>query len=258
MMGLGDLVVQGIGMAIGKLDLYVVAAGINPQRVLPIMIDVGTNNEKLLEDEWYLGLQERRLDGDEYVSIIDELMEALFTRWPNVIVQFEGFQSKWALKLLERYRNVYRMFNDDIQGTAGVAIAGILGTLRSQKRPITDFPKLKIVVAGAGKAGSSTMDRILEQSGSSASSSIKSKDQIWVVDADGLITEERGNNVHPDVRPFMKKCGNRLTEGTNLAEVVGEVQPDVLIGLSDSGGLFTIDWFWVVEGLKLDCCWSRG
>ncbi|CAN0875686.1 NAD-dependent malic enzyme 1, mitochondrial [Linum grandiflorum] len=256
-MGLGDLGVQGIGMAIGKLDLYVAAAGINPQRVLPIMIDVGTNNEKLLGDPWYLGLQERRLDGDEYVSIIDELMEAIFTRWPKVIVQFEGFQSKWALELLQRYRNVYRMFNDDIQGTAGVAIAGILGTLRSQNRPVTDFPKLKIVVAGAGKAGigfinaaSSTMDKMLEHSDDSGSCN-KSKDQIWVVDDQGLITEER-RNVHPDVVPFTRKCGNRLKEGANLAEVVGEVKPDVLIGLSDSGGLFTKEVLTALKGHS-DC-----
>ncbi|CAL5340407.1 unnamed protein product [Camellia sinensis] len=145
-LGLGDLGLHGIGIAIGKLDLYVAAAGINPQRrttdlvgyghptsqkcmqfrdfrhsgspagqVLPIMIDVGTNNEKLLKDPLYLGLQEHRLDGEEYISVIDEFMEAVFSRWPNVIVQFEDFQSKWAFKLLQRYRNSYRMFNDDVQ-----------------------------------------------------------------------------------------------------------------------------------------------
>ncbi|KAG6528088.1 hypothetical protein ZIOFF_010237 [Zingiber officinale] len=114
LLGLGDLGVQGIGITIGKLDLYVAAAGINPQRVLPVMIDVGTNNEKLLHDPLYLGLQEHRLDGEDYISVIDEFMEAVFTRWPHVIVQFEDFQSKWAFKLLQRYRNNYRMFNDDV------------------------------------------------------------------------------------------------------------------------------------------------
>lgn len=150
-LGLGDLGVQGIGIAIGKLDLYVAAAGINPQRVLPVMIDVGTNNEKLLQDPLYLGLQQHRLEGDEYLAVIDEFMNAVFTRWPNVIVQFEDFQSKWAFKLLQRYRNDYRMFNDDVQGTAGVAIAGLLGAVRAQGRPMIDFPKMKIVVAGAGR-----------------------------------------------------------------------------------------------------------
>uniref|UniRef100_A0A8R7THE8 Malic enzyme N-terminal domain-containing protein n=1 Tax=Triticum urartu TaxID=4572 RepID=A0A8R7THE8_TRIUA len=149
-LGLGDLGVQGIGIAIGKLDLYVAAAGINPQRVLPVMIDVGTNNEKLLKDPLYLGLQEHRLEGEEYVEIIDEFMEAVFSRWPNVIVQFEDFQSKWAFRLLQRYRKTYRMFNDDVQGTAGVAIAGLLGAVRAQGRPMIDFPKQKIVVAVLG------------------------------------------------------------------------------------------------------------
>ncbi|CAJ1948850.1 unnamed protein product [Sphenostylis stenocarpa] len=187
-LGLGDLGVQGIGIAIGKLDLYVAAAGINPQRVhswlvLPVMIDVGTNNENLLEDplckflhsfsesvvqhlyrsdiialkycpsDGNLGLQQHRLDGDDYLAVVDEFMEAVFTRWPNVIVQFEDFQSKWAFKLLQRYRNTYRMFNDDVQGTAGVAIAGLLGAVRAQGRPMIDFPKQKIVVAGAGRVG---------------------------------------------------------------------------------------------------------
>ncbi|CAL1384399.1 unnamed protein product [Linum trigynum] len=252
-MGLGDLGVQGIGMAIGKLDLYVAAAGINPQRVLPVMIDVGTNNEKLLGDPWYLGLQERRLDGDEYVEILDELMEAIFTRWPNVIVQFEGFRGELAHKLLHRYRNVYRMFNDDIQGTAGVAIAGILGTLRARKRPISDFPNQKIVVAGAGSVGigflnavGKTMDRFLVQSTGGSGCESKIRDQIWVVDARGLITEER-REIDPEVRRFARISGNRLKEGADLAEVVGEVKPDVLVGFSGSGGLFTKD---VLNALK--------
>ncbi|KAB8653871.1 hypothetical protein FH972_026169 [Carpinus fangiana] len=335
-LGLGDLGVQGIGIAIGKLDLYVAAAGINPQRVflifcivyfyfiflyaficpgkkkkkhkwgwwvnedreeeswlpmindgssdvearccavvvaqsvgacilirvfgwlckgvLPVMIDVGTNNEKLLKDPVYLGLQEHRLDGDEYIAVIDEFMNAVFTRWPNVIVQFEDFQSKWAFKLLQRYRNTYRMFNDDVQGTAGVAIAGLLGAVRAQGRPMIDFPKQKIVVAGAGSAGigvlnaaRKTMARML---GNNESAFESAGSQFWVVDAKGLITEER-ENIDPDARPFAKKVKeiNRqgLREGASLAEVVREVKPDVLLGLSAVGGLFTKE---VLEALK--------
>ncbi|MCD7470560.1 hypothetical protein HAX54_010529, partial [Datura stramonium] len=186
-LGLGDLGVQGIGIAIGKLDLYVAAAGINPQRVLPVMIDVGTDNENLLKDPLYLGLQERRLDGEEYLEVVDEFMEAIFTRWPHVIVQFEDFQSKWAFKLLQRYRNNYRMFNDDVQGTAGVAIAGLLGAVRAQGRPMIDFPKMKIVVAGAGSAGigvlnaaRKTMARML---GNTEIAFESARSQFWVVDA---------------------------------------------------------------------------
>ncbi|XP_077235215.1 NAD-dependent malic enzyme 1 [Tasmannia lanceolata] len=253
-LGLGDLGVQGIGIAIGKLDLYVAAAGINPQRVLPVMIDVGTNNENLLKNPLYLGLQEHRLDGEEYLSVIDEFMEAVFTRWPHVIVQFEDFQSKWALKLLQRYRNTYRMFNDDVQGTAGVAIAGLLGAVRAQGRLMIDFPKQKIVLAGAGSAGigvanaaRKTMSRML---GNNESAFESARNQFWVVDAMGLITEAR-NNIDPDALPFARKLKEvthqGLTEGASLVEVVKKVKPDVLLGLSAVGGLFSEE---VLEALK--------
>ncbi|XP_011017312.1 PREDICTED: NAD-dependent malic enzyme 62 kDa isoform, mitochondrial [Populus euphratica] len=253
-LGLGDLGVQGIGIAIGKLDLYVAAAGINPQRVLPVMIDVGTNNEKLLKDPLYLGLQEHRLDGDEYIAVIDEFMEAVFTRWPHVIVQFEDFQSKWAFKLLQRYRNAYRMFNDDVQGTAGVAIAGLLGAVRAQGRPMIDFPKQKIVVAGAGSAGigvlnaaRKTMARMLGNNESAFESAGR---QFWVVDAKGLITEER-ENIDLEALPFARKVKEAsrqgLKEGASLVDVVREVKPDVLLGLSAVGGLFSKE---VLEALK--------
>ncbi|KAK6117762.1 hypothetical protein DH2020_048491 [Rehmannia glutinosa] len=253
-LGLGDLGVQGIGIAIGKLDLYVAAAGINPQRVLPVMIDVGTNNEKLLDDPLYLGLQEHRLDGEEYIAVIDEFMEAVFTRWPHVIVQFEDFQSKWAFKLLQRYRNNYRMFNDDVQGTAGVALAGLLGAVRAQGRPMIDFPKMKIVVAGAGSAGigvlnaaRKTMARML---GDTEVAFESARSQFWVVDANGLITEAR-ENIDPDARPFARKVKETerqgLTEGAKLVEVVQQVKPDVLLGLSAVGGLFSKE---VLEALK--------
>ncbi|KAE9611187.1 hypothetical protein Lal_00012092 [Lupinus albus] len=253
-LGLGDLGVQGIGIAIGKLDLYVAAAGINPQRVLPVMIDVGTNNEKLINDPLYLGLQQHRLDGDDYLAVVDEFMEAVFTRWPNVIVQFEDFQSKWAFKLLQRYRNTYRMFNDDVQGTAGVAIAGLLGAVRAQGRPMIDFPKQKIVVAGAGSAGigvlnaaRKTMARML---GNNEAAFNSAKSQFWVVDAQGLITEGR-ENIDPDALPFARNLKEMdrqgLREGASLVDVVKQVKPDVLLGLSAVGGLFSKE---VLEALK--------
>jgi malate dehydrogenase (decarboxylating) len=120
-------------------------------QVLPVVIDVGTNNQQLLDNPQYMGLQHQRLDGEEYTAIIDEFMEAVYTRWPRVIVQFEDFQNKWAFKLLQRYRNVYRVFNDDVQGTAGVALAGLLGAVRAMGHPMEDIAKQKIVVVGAGR-----------------------------------------------------------------------------------------------------------
>ncbi|CAE5980705.1 unnamed protein product [Arabidopsis arenosa] len=253
-LGLGDLGVHGIGIAVGKLDLYVAAAGINPQRVLPVMIDVGTNNEKLLKDPMYLGLQQRRLEDDDYIDVIDEFMEAVYTRWPHVIVQFEDFQSKWAFKLLQRYRYTNRMFNDDVQGTAGVAIAGLLGAVRAQGRPMIDFPKMKIVVAGAGSAGigvlnaaRKTMARML---GNTETAFDSAQSQFWVVDAQGLITEGR-ENIDPEAQLFARKTKEMerlgLKEGATLVEVVREVKPDVLLGLSAVGGLFSKE---VLEAMK--------
>ncbi|CAL2240710.1 unnamed protein product [Prunus armeniaca] len=253
-LGLGDLGVQGIGIAIGKLDLYVAAAGINPQRVLPVMIDVGSNNEKLLKDPLYLGLQRHRLDGDEYLAVVDEFMEAVFTRWPHVIVQFEDFQSKWAFKLLQRYRNTYRMFNDDVQGTAGVAIAGLLGAVRAQGRPMIDFPKQKIVVAGAGSAGigvlNATRKTMARMLGNNEHAFQSAGRQFWVVDAKGLITEER-EDLDPEACPFARNVKEihrqGLREGASLVEVVQQVKPDVLLGLSAVGGLFSKE---VLEALR--------
>lgn len=238
-LGLGDLGVQGIGIPIGKLDMYVAAAGINPQRVLPVMLDVGTNNQRLLEDRLYLGLRQPRLEGEEYLSIVDEFMEAVHARWPKAVVQFEDFQAKWAFETLHRYRKRFCMFNDDIQGTAGVALAGLLGTVRAQGRPLTDFANQKIVVVGAGSAGlgvlNMAMQAVSRMSGPSA------HPQFFLLDKNGLITKDR-KNIDPVALPFAKDQheieGLGLREGAGLLEVVKKVKPHVLLGLSAVGGLF--------------------
>ncbi|MQM08507.1 hypothetical protein Taro_041370, partial [Colocasia esculenta] len=242
-LGLGDLGVQGIGIPIGKLDMYVAAAGINPQRILPVMLDVGTNNKKLLEDSLYLGLRQPRLEGDEYLSIVDEFMEAAFSRWPKAVVQFEDFQMKWAFETLQRYRNKFCMFNDDIQGTAGVALAGLLGAVRAQGRPIEDFVNQKIVVVGAGSAGigvlSMAKQAISKIHGNSEN--MTSFNQFWLLDKDGLITKDRAD-LDPAAAPFARGSGpgeiEDLAEGASLLEVVQKVKPHVLLGLSGVGGIF--------------------
>ncbi|KAG6432420.1 hypothetical protein SASPL_103996 [Salvia splendens] len=239
-LGLGDLGVQGIGIPIGKLDMYVAAAGINPQKILPVMLDVGTNNEKLLADGLYLGLRQHRLEGDEYLAIVDEFMEAVHARWPKAIVQFEDFQMKWAFETLERYRKRFCMFNDDVQGTAGVALAGLLGSVRAQGRPLTDFANQKIVVVGAGSAGLGVLKMALQ-----AVSSMAGPDadpQFFLLDKDGLITKER-KCIDPAATPFAKSQGETkelgLCEGSSLLEVIRKVKPHVLLGLSGVGGVFS-------------------
>ncbi|GMP61576.1 hypothetical protein CsSME_00023983 [Camellia sinensis var. sinensis] len=238
-LGLGDLGVQGIGIPIGKLDVYVAAAGINPQRILPVMLDVGTNNQNLLEDRLYLGLRQPRLEGEEYLSIIDEFMEAVHARWPKAIVQFEDFQMKWAFETLQRYRKRFCMFNDDIQGTAGVALAGLLGTVRAQGRPLTDFVNQKIVVVGAGSAGLGVLGMAVQAVSRMAGAA--ANPQFFLLDKDGLITKAR-KNIDPAAAPFAKAPGEieglGLREGANLVDVVKKVKPHVLLGLSGVGGIF--------------------
>ncbi|XP_077241779.1 NAD-dependent malic enzyme 59 kDa isoform, mitochondrial-like [Tasmannia lanceolata] len=242
-LGLGDLGVQGIGIPIGKLDIYVAAAGMNPQRILPVMLDVGTNNQKLLEDGLYLGLREPRLEGDEYLAIVDEFMEAVFTRWPKAIVQFEDFQMKWAFETLQRYRKRFCMFNDDIQGTAGVALAGLLGAVRAQGRPLTDFVKQKIVVVGAGSAGIGvlTMAKQVAWKMMGSPENMEANNQFWLLDKFGLITKDR-KNLDPAAAPFARGFGpgeiEGLREGASLIEVIKKVKPHVLLGLSGVGGVF--------------------
>ncbi|XP_047314944.1 NAD-dependent malic enzyme 59 kDa isoform, mitochondrial [Impatiens glandulifera] len=238
-LGLGDLGVQGIGIPIGKLDMYVAAAGINPQRILPVMLDVGTNNQKLLEDPLYLGVRQPRLEGEEYLEIVDEFMEAVHARWPKAVVQFEDFQMKWAFETLQRYRKKCCMFNDDIQGTAGVALAGLLGTVRAQGRPLSDFVNQKIIVVGAGSAGLGVLNMALQavsrMSGSSANP------QFFLLDKDGLITKGR-KNIDPAAARLVKTSaeieGLGLTDGASVLEVVKKVKPHVLLGLSGVGGIF--------------------
>ncbi|WVZ04685.1 hypothetical protein V8G54_018031 [Vigna mungo] len=241
-LGLGDLGVQGIGIPIGKLDMYVAAAGINPRKILPVMLDVGTNNEKLLKDPLYLGVRQPRLEGEEYLSIVDEFMEAVHARWPKAIVQFEDFQMKWAFETLKRYRQRFCMFNDDIQGTAGVALAGLLGTIRSQGGPLSDFLKQKIVVVGAGSAGLGVLkmaaQAVSRMSGGSGTAATANS-PFFLIDKSGLVTTER-SNLDPAAVPFAKNPRDLegLTEGASIIEVVKKVKPHVLLGLSGVGGVF--------------------
>lgn len=238
-LGLGDLGVQGMAIPIGKLDMYVAAAGINPQRVLPIMLDVGTNNQALLDNRLYIGLRQPRLEGEEYISVVDELMEAIHARWPKAVVQFEDFQFKWAFETLERYRKKICMFNDDIQGTAGVALAGLLGTVRAQGLSLSEFANQKIVVVGAGSAGLGVLNMayqaVARMTGKEA------KPQFYLLDKDGLITKERVG-VQSAAAPFAKDIEDvksiGLKDGSSLLEVVTKVKPHVLLGLSGVGGIF--------------------
>jgi malic enzyme len=146
-LGLGDLGVHGMGISVGKLVLYTAAGGIHPRRALPVCIDVGTNNKELQESPLYLGSQAPRCSDEDFFHLLDNFMEAMYARWPNVLVQFEDFENRRAVKLLERYRNKYLCFNDDIQGTGAVALAGILCSLRLRGKTFKDLVKERILVS---------------------------------------------------------------------------------------------------------------
>jgi len=142
-----------MGIPIGKLSLYCAAGGIAPHRVLPVVLDVGTDNEQLRNDKFYLGVPKPRLKGKEYFHLVDEFMAAVRFRWPNVLVQFEDFNSGVAQTLLDKYREDHLCFNDDIQGTGATVLAGILSAIRAKGDQVTALGDQKIVIVGAGSAG---------------------------------------------------------------------------------------------------------
>lgn len=186
-LGLGDLGANGMGIPIGKLSLYCAAGGIPPHRVLPVVLDVGTNNPQLLNDKFYLGLQQKRLKGKEYFQLVDEFMHAVRFRWPNVMVQFEDFSSDVAQKLLDKYRDDHLCFNDDIQGTGATVLAGLLCALRAKGADVTALGDQRIVIVGAGSAGIGIaqvlQDAMLEQ----GKTKEEAKDAFYVVDQKGLV-----------------------------------------------------------------------
>merc|ERR1719293_101176 len=241
-LGLGDLGIGGLGISIGKLDLYVAAGGFHPKRVLPVVLDVGTNNETLRNDPRYLGMREPRLEGDDYYSLIDEFMAAIKLRWPTALVQFEDFQSKHAIKLLMRYKKEYLMFNDDIQGTAATVLAGLYGAMKVRGLAPADLKNQVFVVAGAGSAGSGVMltirNAIIRRHGLTKEEANK---RFYIIDQDGLITKGRKNlaemeDLFYDLSSFA--VDDTSLEGLSLIDTIKMVKPNVLIGLSAVGGLF--------------------
>lgn len=245
-LGLGDLGIGGLGISKGKLDLYVGAGGFHPQRILPVVIDVGTNNQELLDNPYYLGLRQNRIEGPEYEELIDEFVASATLRWPNVLIQFEDFQFKHAMELLNRYQKEFLVFNDDIQGTSAVVLAGLIGAFRVQGLKPKAITETRFVVVGAGSAGLGVLYKLhlfLQRYGLT---DIEAGENFWVLDQDGLITQKR-EKTSRRARKYLRK--ELEDEGMDLLSVIQKYRPHCLIGLSGQGGIFTPEILQSMTGL---------
>eukprot|EP00026_Physarum_polycephalum_P006125 Phypoly_transcript_06166.p1 GENE.Phypoly_transcript_06166~~Phypoly_transcript_06166.p1 ORF type:complete len:603 (+),score=84.99 Phypoly_transcript_06166:38-1810(+) len=236
-LGLGDLGVHGMAIPIGKLALYTAAGGIHPAKCLPVMIDAGTNNPQLIADPLYLGLQHPRITGSDYFSLIDEFMHAVRQRWPHVLVQFEDFETTNALPLLQKYRDEHLCFNDDIQGTGAVALAGVMSALRVQgKNPEKDLGNQRIVCVGSGSAGMGVIAGIIMGMKQTGLTEERARKCFWLLDKDGLLGRMRAN-LSDNQLPFMR-LEDEYPDKMSLTEVIKKVKPTILLGLSGVGGIF--------------------
>ena len=250
-LGLGDQGIGGMGIPIGKLSLYTACGGISPAYCLPVMLDVGTNNEKLLNDPMYMGRRHKRIGQAQYDEFVDMFIQALKRRWPHVMLQFEDFAQPNAMPLLERYRNEICCFNDDIQGTAAVTVGTLLAACRTAG---TKLAEQRVVFVGAGSAGCGIAEQIISQMVHEGCSDAQARSQIYMVDRYGLLTSGMDN-----LRDFQEKLcqpKNSLDtwsisgEYASLLEVVNEVKPTVLVGVSGVPGLFTEP---VIKAMKSHC-----
>ncbi|KAF0708420.1 hypothetical protein AaE_013221, partial [Aphanomyces astaci] len=187
-LGLGDLGVNGMGIPIGKLALYTAAGGIDPRKVLPVVLDLGTNNETYLKDPYYLGMQHRRLEGEAFYSVVDEFMRAVRHRWPKALVQFEDFSSDHAADVLHAYRLKQLCFNDDIQGTGATVLAGALSACLRVNTPLKEQ---RILVLGAGSAGLGVSTTLLQGMLQEGAKLDDARKRFYVFDQFGLLGESR-------------------------------------------------------------------
>ncbi|KAJ6863051.1 NADP-dependent malic enzyme [Populus alba x Populus x berolinensis] len=233
-LGLGDLGCQGMGIPVGKLSLYTALGGVRPSACLPVTIDVGTNNEQLLKDEFYIGLRQKRATGQEYSELLHEFMTAVKQNYgEKVLIQFEDFANHNAFDLLAKYGTTHLVFNDDIQGTAAVVLAGLISALKLLGGSLADHTFLFL---GAGEAGTGIAELIaLEMSRRSKTPLEETRKKIWLTDSKGLIVSSRKESL----QHFKKPWAHEHEPVIGLLEVVKAIKPTVLIGTSGVGKTFT-------------------
>lgn len=250
-LGLGDQGIGGMGIPIGKLSLYTACGGISPAYTLPVMLDVGTNNEKLLNDPMYMGARHPRIGQEEYDEFVDMFINAVKRRWPDVMIQFEDFAQPNAMPLLNRYRNDVCCFNDDIQGTAAVTLGTILAACKTKQQKLRD---MKVVFVGAGSAGCGIAEMLIQQMVFEGLTDEQARKQVFMIDRFGLVTE--GMEGLRDFQQKLQQKNTDLADWTfsgdyaSLLDVMYCAQPDVLIGVSGQPGLFTEQ---VIRAMKQGC-----
>ncbi|XKM08709.1 NAD-dependent malic enzyme [Pediococcus acidilactici] len=236
-LGIGDWGTNGVDISVGKLMVYTAAAGIDPSQVLPVVLDVGTNNEKLLKDPMYLGNRHERIKGDRYFEFVDQFIQTAENLFPNMYLHFEDFGRDHAAKILNKYKDRYVIFNDDIQGTGIITLAGILGALNISKQKITDQVYLSF---GAGTAGAGILSRIYAEMVENGLSEEEAKKHFYMVDKQGLLFDD-DETLTPEQKPFARKRSEfeNPEELTDLLSVVKAVHPTIMVGTSTKPGAFT-------------------
>ncbi|KAI9599516.1 hypothetical protein BDF19DRAFT_428966 [Syncephalis fuscata] len=228
-LGLGDLGINGMGIPVGKLQLYVGAAGLDPRRVLPICLDLGTNTQRYLEDPLYLGLRSKRPSDEKYYPIVGKILNAIHQRFPQMLIQFEDFSSERAFELLRLHRDKMLSFNDDIQGTGAVILSGFINAIEQVGKPMSEH---RILFFGAGSAGVGVAKQLAEHFEHEA------KHHFWLVDSKGLITQDRGDHL-VDHKVYFARDDNNGQQCRSLEEAIEYVKPTALIGLSAQANAFT-------------------
>ncbi|KAJ5674966.1 NADP-dependent malic enzyme [Penicillium maclennaniae] len=232
-LGLGDLGINGMGIPIGKLALYTACAGIRPEATLPLTLDLGTSNKTLREDPLYMGSRRDKISPEEEREFLDELMLALTERWPGIVIQFEDFKNPFPA--LERYKNNYTCFNDDIQGTGAVILGGVINAVKRSGLACKDQ---RAVFFGAGSAGVGVAKQIVDFFVREGMTEEDARNCFYLVDTKGLVTADRGDKL-ADHKVYFARQDNNGQQFKTLEEVVDHVQPTILMGLSTMGGVFT-------------------